>query len=100
MPDAGRSILTRWSLTEDELTELVDQNPSLRGILLGYAAEMKLRKAWFSGKGISVRKDDDHDRKHKGDLVIRYKRENFRVESKSLQTAKSRREGEKWVGYA
>ena len=27
------SILERWGITEHELTELVDQNPSLRGIM-------------------------------------------------------------------
>ena len=30
-----RSILERWNLSVQELTELVDANPSLRGIMLG-----------------------------------------------------------------
>jgi len=36
------SILKRWDVTEAELTELIEHNPSLRGILLGYIAEKKV----------------------------------------------------------
>jgi hypothetical protein len=34
----------------------------------------------------SIRKDDDHDRTHKGDLVVAYEGFDFRIEVKSLQT--------------
>jgi hypothetical protein len=82
-----RNILDRWEITIEELTELVDKNPSLRGVLLGYIAEMKLRKIWFSTERIThAIKYDDHDRKKKGDLVITYNGRDFIVESKSLQT--------------
>lgn len=37
-------ILRRWGVTVDELTRLVDENPSLRGILLGYVAEHHLTR--------------------------------------------------------
>lgn len=43
MKDRERSLLKRWDVTERELTEIVDQNPSLRGMLFGYTAEVKLR---------------------------------------------------------
>src|ERR1051325_5595556 len=82
-----RNILDRWEITIEELTELVDKNPSLRGALLGYIAEMKLRNLWFSTERIThAIKYDDHDRKKKGDLVITYSDKSFIVESKSLQT--------------
>lgn len=101
MPDREKTILERWDLTAEELTAYVDQNPSLRGMLLGYIAEMKLRTMWFSGSEISHSiKHDDHSRKKKGDLVVTYKSETFIIESKSLQTAKNRKEGEKWIGLA
>jgi hypothetical protein len=29
------SILDRWGISAEELTEVIDQNPSLRGIMLG-----------------------------------------------------------------
>jgi hypothetical protein len=68
------SILDRWDITPEELTELVDKNPSLRGMILGYLAELKLEKLWLSGGEISdISKHDDHDRKKKGDRVIKYK---------------------------
>ena len=41
------SILTRWDLTAEELTRVVDRNPSLRGMLLGYIAELKLEQLWL-----------------------------------------------------
>jgi len=72
------SILERWDITPEELTEVIDRNPSLRGMILGYLAELKLEKLWLSGQRISgVIKHDDHDRKKKGDQVIRYKGHEF-----------------------
>lgn len=41
------SILDRWGVSAEELTELVDRNPSLRGMLLGYLAELKLERLWL-----------------------------------------------------
>ena len=42
-----KNILHRWGLTAEELTEIVDNNPSMRGLMLGYVAEFKLRKMFF-----------------------------------------------------
>ena len=41
------TILKQWSITDEELTIAIDENPSLRGMLLGYVAEYKLRSLWF-----------------------------------------------------
>lgn len=93
------SILKRWDITVDELTQVVDQNPSLRGMLLGYLAEMKLEKLWLRRTGVSdVSKHDDHDRKKKGDRVVAYKGREFIFESKSLQTNTIQKTDEGWVG--
>lgn len=82
-----RSILDRWEITEQELTELVDQNPSLRGILLGYVAEKKFHDSFLHHSAISeAKKDDDHDRRKKGDRRIIYKGRSLTIEVKSLQT--------------
>ena len=94
-------ILSRWELTAQDLTSLVDDNPSLRGMLLGYIAEQKLRKIWLSGDRVKyIGKFDDHDRKNKGDHVIRYRDERFVVESKSLQSRLIERDGDTWRGRA
>src|SRR5574341_2580520 len=56
-------------------------------MILGYIAERKLRDLFESIPGVSdLRKDDDHDREKKGDLVVSYKGCEIRVEVKSLQT--------------
>ena len=82
-----RSLLERWKITEEELTELVDQNPSLRGILLGYVAEKKFHDAFLQAPHVTeASKDDDHDRKRKGDRRIVYKDRSFLIEVKSLQS--------------
>lgn len=95
------SVLERWDITVEELTQVVDQNPSLRGMLLGYLAELKLEKLWLRQEGIShVSKHDDHDRKKKGDRVIVYKGREFIFESKSLQTNTIRKTDEGWIGKA
>jgi hypothetical protein len=81
------TILDRWHISATQLTEVVDANPSLRGIMLGYMAELKLREMWFDSPEITKHlKYDDHDRSKKGDLVVSYKGKDFTIESKSLQT--------------
>lgn len=81
------TILKRWGITDLELTELIEQNPSLRGILLGYVAEKKFHDNFLSHPDITEKqKDDDHDRMKKGDRRIIYKGRTILVEVKSLQT--------------
>jgi hypothetical protein len=74
-------------LTAEELTAIVDNNPSMRGLMLGYVAEYKLGKMFFEDQRIKeLAKDDDHDRSSKGDFRFMYRGRLFRVECKSLQT--------------
>lgn len=84
---AKKSILETWGISPEYLTELVNTNPSLRGMIVGYIAERKLREQFEAHKRTEAHyKDDDHDRTKKGDLVVSYKGESFRIEVKSLQT--------------
>ena len=95
------NLLARWDVTLEELTRVVDENPSLRGMLLGYLAELKLETMWLSSDNIDeVSKPDDHDRSRKGDRVIRYRGEEFVFESKSLQTATVKATTSGWIGKA
>jgi len=97
----GNTILDRWDITPEELTEVIDQNPSLRGMILGYLAELKLEKLWLSGERISnVSKHDNHDRKKKGDRVVRYRGHEFIFECKSLQTGTIKKTDQGWSGKA
>jgi len=70
-----------FGVTPEYLTEVVLANPSLRGIIIGYIAERKLRD-WFiaDGRVTAIKKDDDHDRASKGDLVITYQGFDFRID--------------------
>ncbi len=80
------SIIDRWDITIDELTELIDTNPSLRGMIFGYLSEFKVRNLWFSPPKVrGSYKPDDHDRGQKCDLVIDYEGFEIKVEVKSLQ---------------
>jgi hypothetical protein len=89
-----QNILFRWGLTVEELTTIVDANPSMRGLMMGYVAEYKLRKLFFENERFtSVMKDDDHDRKSKGDLRVVYRGKLFRIECKSLQSNSIRTDG-------
>src|SRR3989344_684509 len=91
----SQDILTTLGLTAQELTEIVRENPSLRGFLSGYISEYKLRKFFAADKRISnVRKYDDHDRSKKSDIVFTYKGVDISVEVKSLQTNSIRKENE------
>lgn len=88
------TILERWSLSAEDLTEVIDANPSLRGMILGYLGEVMLRKLWFTRRRAVTAyvKYDDHDRTRKGDLVVTYKKHPLIIEVKSLQTNMVRRE--------
>lgn len=82
------TILEKWDINAEQLTNLLDGNPSLRGMLLGYAAELKLKEIITSFPEVSfTTKFDDHNRKKKGDLYIVYHGRAFDVESKSLQSS-------------
>ncbi|MEA5579907.1 helix-turn-helix transcriptional regulator [Nodularia harveyana UHCC-0300] len=97
------TIMDEWEVTSDELTILLLENPSLRGMLFGYVAELKLREIISAFPGVrSMKKFDDHDRKKKGDLHIIYHHRVFSVESKSLQKSqiKFNAENKLWLGKA
>ena len=82
-----RNILDYFDVSLDFLSKVVRDNPSLRGMVQGYLAEAKLHDALYAdGKATAFRKDDDHDRKKKGDIVLTYKGHEYRIEVKSLQT--------------
>lgn len=95
----AQDFLTTLGLTPQELTEVIQNNPSLRGFLSGYISEYKLRKFFMSDDRISnVRKYDDHDRSKKSDLVFTYKGVDISVEVKSLQTNSIRKNGNVFTG--
>jgi hypothetical protein len=97
------NILEKWGISAKQLTEMLESNPSLRGMILGYVAEHKLKEIISRIPGVSfITKFDDHNRNKKGDLYIVYKNRAFNVESKSLQTnmiSKNEKTG-KWMGKA
>lgn len=81
------TILEKWGITAEQLTQVLEKNPSLRGMIMGYVAEQKLKEIISTLKDVSfITKYDDHNRKKKGDLYIIYKNRAFSIESKSLQT--------------
>lgn len=95
----AQPILDRWELTHEEFTTIVDANPSLRGVTLGYIAEHKFHTMFLENPAVSkARKDDDHDRRRKGDRTFSYKGHEFIVEVKSLQTNLVKKQGDLWVG--
>lgn len=95
------SILEELGLTVGELTELIHSNPSLRGMVVGYAAEQKLRVYLQSSDDIAyVGKPDDHNRQNKGDHVIQYRGHRLTIEIKSLQTRMVVKDGDIWRGRA
>lgn len=102
MTPPKKSILKRWGINEAELTDLVDSNPSLRGMMLGYVAEKKFHDAFLGHPEITdTSKDDDHDRKKKGDRRITYKGRSLTIEVKSLQTKTVKQSSnDGWIGKA
>lgn len=97
------SILEQWDITEEQLTEMLDANPSLRGMVLGYVAETKLKEIITMFPEVTyTTKFDDHNRKKKGDLYVVYHGKAFDIESKSLQSnmVKYDEINKEWIGKA
>lgn len=81
------NVLDKLDITIEDFQWCMDNNPSLRGVVIGYLAELKLREFFLNDPRISrLFKYDDHDRKRKSDLVINYEGCEITFESKSLQT--------------
>jgi hypothetical protein len=96
--EPARGYLQEWEVTFPELEQALLENPSLRGFVFGYVAEIRLRELLKKNSQISsIQKFSDHDRRHKNDLALRYREIPFTVEVKSLQTASIRRAGDGWV---
>jgi hypothetical protein len=82
------TIFDEWGITATQFSKILKDNPSLRGMLFGYVAEIKLREIIAAFPNVSyMTKFDDHDRTRKGDLYVIYHNRAFDIEAKSLQTA-------------
>lgn len=94
------TILDRWDITAEELTEIVDANPSLRGFLMGYVSEYKVRQHVSQIRDVhGIKKYDDHDRTKKGDISLIYHGKEIQIEVKSLQTNLVKQAGRnEWTG--
>jgi hypothetical protein len=89
--------LERLGITQIELEQILASSASLRGILVGYLAEVRLMETWF--RDYPPKKYDDHDRKHKGDRWISYKGREISIEVKSLQSGSVEQIGDdQWTG--
>ena len=81
------NVLDKLDINIEDFQWCMDNNPSMRGVVIGYLAEYKLREFFTSNPRVSkLFKYDDHDRKRKSDLVVEYNGREITFESKSLQT--------------
>ena len=84
-------LLLNWDITAEELSEIVAENPSMRGLMFGFVAEYKLKKEWLLRRGITnLDRPRSHDRKQKCDFTFDYRGINVKVEVKCLDTPKVR----------
>lgn len=84
MSISGQELLTGVSI--QDLAELADINPSLRGYLHGYLAEMFLQRQLLEIEGVtSVEKIPDRA-KLKGDFKVVYLGKTITIEVKSLSS--------------
>lgn len=97
-----QTIFDKWEISEADVSHLIRENPSLRGMLFGYVAERKFHELFLNHpEVVDAKKDDDHDRTKKGDRRIMYKGKSLTIEVKSLQTKTvQRREDGTWRGKA
>ena len=96
------NILDLWQVSREELAEIITAHPSLRGMVLGYLAEYKLRHLWFANHPqiTNIVRYDNHDRTRKNDVAFTYRNIPITVEVKSLQTATVQRTEQGYSGAA
>jgi hypothetical protein len=99
---ARRNILDLWQVTGEEIAAIIAAHPSLRGMVMGYLAEYKLRQLWFANHPqiTGIVRYDNHDRTRKNDVTFTYRNIPITVEVKSLQTGKVRVTGNGYRGEA
>ena len=97
-----RNILDLWQVTGIELADIIEAHPSLRGMVLGYLAEYKLRQRWFASHSqiTNIVRYNNHDRTRKNDVAFTYRNIPITVEVKSLQTATVRHTEDGYSGVA
>ena len=82
-------LLETWGLTAPELSEILLENPSMRGLVFGFVAEYKLGRDWLHQPGIdNLERPSSHDRKKKYDFGFDYKGIPIKLEVKCLDTPK------------
>jgi hypothetical protein len=92
-------FLESYQITPEELDEAVSSNPSLQGFILGYIAELKLRKRFDAdARYKGVKKFDNHDRTRKGDISFFYRGVECSIEVKSIQTNSIKKENGRITG--
>ena len=102
LTDETEAQFRALGLTPEEVAEIAVSRPSLRGMLMGYAAEYKARKLWFSDPRISdLVVPDDHDRTQKFDMRFEYGgRSSVSSASRSRVTQFERRRPDSLGGYS
>ena len=67
-----RNILDLWQVTGEEIAAIIEAHPSLRGMVMGYLAEYKLRQLWFANHPqiTGIVRYDNHDRTRKNDVAF------------------------------
>lgn len=95
------TVFDKWGFTPEEVSDLIEANPSFKGLVAGYLAEVQLRRMHFSDRRAKyIGKADDHDRTRSGDLIIEYRANTFDVESKSLNGSNFKLIDGVWYGKA
>jgi|SRR5271157_595125 len=93
------ALLNAWDITAAELSEIVYENPSMRGLMFGFVAEYKLKKMWLLRPEIAnLVRPRSHDRKQKCDFRFDYKGADVKLEVKCLDTPKVRAVGDGYKG--
>lgn len=83
------SILEKLSLTEEELTQLAEENTSFCGVLEGYASEVHFKKIVENTPHITHHyKPGDNNTIQKGDRVVTYKGVEISTEVRTILNCK------------
>lgn len=82
---AADQALHELDISNAELNEMINAQPSLRAVLLGHSARLKLKRL-MSSYATKVDEQDDHNRARRGSITVHYRGCEIAVRCCSVQS--------------
>lgn len=85
MTNRVANIFDEWQISPEELTDLIQRQPSLRSMLIGHVGRFQLKRL-LSRHVTSIEEQDNHNRERRGSITVRYRNKRISIRSCTVQS--------------